>query len=380
MSGPTAATFGLDAGLLVAFEAARAAQAIAEGYAAEQERQAELRDEREAEHAERRQATLAAQRALLAEIAGTEARWQRLADARQMMAAHLGASVPAVASPPARPAEDDSAALVAYLAALRSESEALANAVTELSARGAGLPAADLAAIVAAAPNLAEQLAAFEAQVRLARLVAPAVAAARRAEAERILARLLLTERATLPEDLATLAAELMRTPSDERAAALATELRLRVARHNELATAQAAARVLAESLADLGYEVAGIGATLFVDGGVAHFQKAGWRDYFVRLRIDAERGNINFNVVRAGTASAERRHEDMLAEERWCAEFPRLRETLAVRGIRLAVTRMLDAGQVPVQVVAAESLPRRVDDDRERQQRGGAPRAMPKS
>jgi hypothetical protein len=372
MSGPTAATFGLDAGLLVAYEAMRAATAIAEGYAAERTRQAELRERHSDERQRRREATLAAHHALAEDVAREEARFRRLLAAHQALASQfadaatdVGPFAPAL---PARPATADDAALVAYLGALRARNVALAEAVDALSLRAAALPAADLAAIVATAPNLAEQLSAFAAQARLARQVPAAIVAARRADVERILARAALTATAALPEAIEALVAEVLRTVSDERAAALVTELRLRVARHVETAAAEAAARVLDESLRDLGYDVEGIGETLFVEGGVAHFQKAGWNDYFVRLRVDAGHGQLNFNVVRAGMTGEDRRHEDMLAEERWCAEFPRLRETLAARGIRVAVTRMLDAGQVPVQVVDADSLPRFADLDRERE------------
>jgi hypothetical protein len=162
------------------------------------------------------------------------------------------------------------------------------------------------------------------------------------------------------------LADELMSTLSAERAEALVTELRLRVERLNQTAAAEAAALVLEQSLRDLGYEVDDIGETLFVEGGVAHFRKAGWNDYFVRLRVEPGRGAVNFNVVRPARIGDDRRHEDMLAEERWCAEFPRLQETLAARGLNVAVTRMLAAGEVPVQAVDAASLPvLRQEDER---------------
>ncbi len=383
MSGPTAATFGLDAGLLVAYEAMRAAAAIAEGYAAEDARQAELRDQRTAEGQQRRAAMLAARHALDDEVTREEARLRRLTVARQALADQLGEVIPADSTLAARPAGADGAALVAYLEALRSETSVLAGMVSALSSRVASLPAADLAAIVAivaTAPSIAEQLTAFAAQARLARHVPPAVVAARQADVERILARAALAETTALPEEIEVLVAELMRTLSDERAAALATELRLRVARHVEATAAEAAARVLEESLRDLGYEVDGIGETLFVEGGLVHFQKAGWNDYFVRLRVDAARGALNFNVVRAGTAGEDRGHEDMLAEERWCAEFPRLKETLATRGIAVDVTRMLGAGQVPVQVVDADGLPRFADDQQERERPATAPRTMHRS
>ena len=121
-----------------------------------------------------------------------------------------------------------------------------------------------------------------------------------------------------------------------------------------------AAAFVLQESLRDLGYEVQDISATLFIDGGAVHFRRAGWDNYFVRLRIAPHERTVNFNVVRArgDEESAERRRLDALAEDRWCAEFPQLLQTLAARGLELDVTRRLEAGEVPVQVVDGASLP----------------------
>ena len=133
-----------------------------------------------------------------------------------------------------------------------------------------------------------------------------------------------------------------------------------------------AAACVLQESLRDLGYEVEDIEATLFADGGTMHFTRPGWQNYFVRMRVNARERTANFNVVRASgdEDTAERRRIDALAEDRWCAEFPRLMETLAARGITLNVTRRLEAGAVPVQVVDAASLPAvRGDEERRRGQ-----------
>ena len=94
---------------------------------------------------------------------------------------------------------------------------------------------------------------------------------------------------------------------------------------------------MLQESLRDLGYEVDDIEATLFVDGGTVHFRRPGWENYFVRLRVDPRERTVNFNVVRArgDEENAERRRLDALAEDRWCAEFPRLMQTLAARGLR---------------------------------------------
>jgi hypothetical protein len=375
MSGPTAGTFGLDLGLLIAYEATQAAAEIAAGYAAEDARQAELRQQRERESQSRRHGSLAARHALGEAVRGEEARFQRLAMARANLSARVGQSESVAAELPTRTG-DDLAALREYLEAVRGQADALAEQLKALAASVPDLSAADLAAIVAAAPDLAGQLSAFAAQARLTRQLSEAVVAERRALIERVLARATLAKGAALPEELATLTDELATTISDVRAEALATELRLRVERHNETAAADAAARVLEQSLRDLGYEVEGIGETLFVEGGVAHFQKTGWNDYFVRLRVDAARGTVNFNVVRAGQPGEDRRREDMLAEERWCAEFPRLKETLALRGIAVNVTRMLAAGEVPVQLVDAASLP---DFDSEEEHRAAKPRTMQK-
>ena len=139
-----------------------------------------------------------------------------------------------------------------------------------------------------------------------------------------------------------------------------------------------AAAYVLQESLRDLGYDVEDIEATLFADGGTVHFRRAGWENYFVRMRVAPLEKTVNFNVVRArgDEETDERRRQDALAEDRWCTEFPRLLDTLASRGLALDVTRRLDAGAVPVQVVEGASLPAIASEEPQRTQQ--APKARP--
>ena len=85
-----------------------------------------------------------------------------------------------------------------------------------------------------------------------------------------------------------------------------------------------------------------------------------------MRLRVDPVDRTVNFNVVRArgDEESAERRRLDALAEDRWCAEFPRLMQTLMARGLQLDVTRRLAAGEVPVQVVDRANLPAAAADE----------------
>ncbi len=131
------------------------------------------------------------------------------------------------------------------------------------------------------------------------------------------------------------------------------------------------------QSLRDLGYEVEDIESTLFVDGGTRALppRRLGQLFRAPARRSERER-TINFNVVRASgdEETAERRRQDALAEDRWCAEFPKLLQTLEARGLALDVTRRLEAGEVPVQVVDASSLPRIEQDD------DASPRAAPKA
>ena len=54
----------------------------------------------------------------------------------------------------------------------------------------------------------------------------------------------------------------------------------------------------------------------------------------------------------------------DHLAEDRWCAEFPALLQALDVRGIHLNVTRRLEAGELPVQLVQKDKLPGFADEE----------------
>jgi hypothetical protein len=371
-----AATYSLESALIVAaIEAMRGAAAIAAGYREEGHRQAELDGQHQAEGDARRQASLSARMAMANDIDREAARWRHLLATRQSLAQQLGMTLPEPAPPLAAGADADPRSLAALLAAWRQANAAQGDSLAALAEQCQSLSANEIAALTNSAPDLAEQLAVFEVQARLSAVLPATLLAERKALIQRILARLGATEQTTLAAGIDQLVSELLRTPSPKRAEALASELRRQVERRNQVAAAEAAAIVLEQSLRDLGYDVDGIGETLFVEGGVAHFQKPGWNDYFVRLRIDAVRGAVNFNVVRPGAAGDDRRQEDLLAEERWCAEFPQLQQTLAKRGLQVAVTRMLAAGEVPVQVVDVATLPHATQQDE--RQASVTPRAM---
>jgi len=324
MSGPMAAGFGIEAAVLISAQSILAGAAeIAEGMNE-------------------------------AERAAEEQRQQRRTERRQMRAAQAAGQIQQQRDASAR----DQLARLTQLAKVVDPAGA-----ADLDAR--------MAALFASGVSLQEELAAFLVQTKEA--AAQNRVSQRQSLVAHVLDRLELDVALTVPESLLALAQQVVAAPSDERAEALATELRLQVQLYNEALIQaaeqrklqEAAAIVLEQSLKDLGYAVEDIEATLFVEGGVAHFQRPEWGDYHIRLRIDPKRAAMNFNVVRAGTTGEDRKHEDMLAEERWCSEFPKLFETLKARGIPISVTRLLQAGEAPVQVVDAASLPQRETEER---------------
>lgn len=323
MSGPMAASFGLEAAVLIS------ARSIAQG-AAEVAAGLDAADKQAA--MKRRQRSEERQRMRAAQQAGND-KQQRDAASQEVMRrmAHLLGDA----------ATADAAPLTERMQALGEQGSLLQAQLAIFLERARATQAAD-------------------------------AATARRVRVAQALERLELDAGEPLPAALEALAQQVIDAPGEPRADALVTELRLQVQRHNEVRAAdaeqkqmqEAAALVLEASLQDLGYAVEEIEETLFVEGGVAHFQRPEWGDYFIRLRIDPKRNAMNFNVVRAGTVGEDRKQEDMRAEERWCSEFPKLFDTLKARGIPITVTRLLQAGEAPVQVVDAESLPARPSEE----------------
>lgn len=430
MSGPITCGYFIFQGILVlagrAIEEARAMrQEYGDVLARLQERERTLAQTRDSMRAARVERIAAVRR----QAARQAARLARLVSLAQSV------GVAGVATP-GMPAGDDDAAWTAYAAALDAAVRELEAALGDTSASYAEKVREALAMATETA-SVDDVLASYVRQRSLRPGLDPAQADRFRATAARVLARLESDEGQPLPVELDALAREIVLAPTLERAEALATELRravheanaarqaqraeseeaqrllaampedapeplLRALEHvaagaarldatlrdaaqaaqdeaaeaRERAEQSAAALVLTESLRDLGYEVEDIEATLFVDGGTTHFRRDGWENYFVRLRVDPVSRSINFNVVRArgGTESAEQRRQDALAEDRWCAEFPKLMQTLEARGLKLTVTRRLGAGEVPVQVVDPSALPHVAQDE------DAAPRAAPKA
>ncbi len=348
MSGPTTVLVlpGQILPVLLAASAIRAARAVHQAHVdATASRQAH---EQERQAASQRQAG-AHEQGLAALQAQADAAEERLAQLTEL-SQHLGDGQALQTTRPVRPQNGDYVSLADYVRTIEAFA---ADAQSVLLTAWAGRPSdgdepgalASWPTAPASQPSAAVSLAA-RLLLRIAHLGPP-------------------------PADIQALAEELDRTTDGSRAELLASELRRHIQLHAEKAlqdeVRRAQALVVEQSLQDLGYQVEEIQDTLFVEGGVAHFRKGHWGDYMVRMRVAQGGSGINFNVVRAVDAdqvAGETSVQDHLAEDRWCAEFPALLKALAVRGVRLEVTRRLEAGELPVQRVARDRLPRFAEED----------------
>lgn len=355
MSGPTTAIVtGDPLTALLSAAAIRAAEAIAAGYAEAEHLKAEHAAGRQARQAAQEAAQAQGTAALAAEAELAEAELTRLREAAARLTQSATQAAPQPASLPARPAEP--AALAAYVRsvqALCAEMRAILLTEAARAQEEAGDGPRDIA--IPAAAHAASAAPTGDTPDSPATL------------AQRLLSR--IAHLGPPPADLAELARELAATPPGERAELLATELRRRLQAHLEALRGrmveEATATIVEHSLKELGYEVEEVAHTLFVEGGVVHFRKPGWGDYMVRMRVDAQASTANFNVVRAVDAGDnETSVLDHIAEDRWCAEFPALLRTLAAYGVDLNVTRRLQAGELPVQRVARDKLPRFADEE----------------
>ena len=204
----------------------------------------------------------------------------------------------------------------------------------------------------------------------------PLPAADRQAEWRRLLQRLNETDQASLPAALVELRDTFLTASSASQVEALAAELRQQIQRLNQTHRAalqqqleqeqQVAARhytqqVMSETLAELGYEVETGFSTLFVEGGVAHIQQPDWGDYYVRLRVKPDAGDLNLNVVRVSadrtTPSNEQARRDREMEEHWCAAHRELLHQLGQRGIASQPLRAHAPGELPVQCVQPDAV-----------------------
>ncbi len=206
----------------------------------------------------------------------------------------------------------------------------------------------------------------------------PSPADDRQAEWQRLFQRLNDADQSHPPATLIEQRDAFLTADSPGQADALGVELRQHIQQLNQAQLIafqqrqqqeeQDAARrytqqVMSETLAALGYDVEPGFATLFVEGGVAHIQQPDWGDYYVRLRVKPEVGDLNLNVVRVSedraAASQEQARRDREMEEHWCAAHRELLQRLAVRGIVNQPLRAHAPGELPMQCIQPEAVQR---------------------
>ncbi|MDD2774653.1 MAG: hypothetical protein PHU06_01725 [Gallionella sp.] len=416
MSGPSTAVYDTAgdvlmgaSGLSAVMLAARAIQEAHDMYVEYGEAHQRVIERETARHEAQQQLQAASQ----AHVGFLHQQADRLQTRLTRLQSVLSDETPETLSPPA--AADDEQAWQAYFQQLDA---AIQRAESQL-AIGEGMSAQTRATLLAEQPDTAQLLIAYAQQRALQTKLTAAEIAHYQALSLHLLARLEQPAGLALPIRIESLAREMLRAYDVARADALASDLRLAIQRANEhrhlqqadaaeatllltqladalpealrttllqvsagaallddatrtlaneIRAAVKAARqreeqtatavVLEQSLRDLGYEVEDIAQTLFVSGGIVHFQKQSWENYHVRMRVNPKDQTVNFNVVRPKEEAAADKRQDYLAEDRWCSEFPALLKTLAARGVNLNVTRLLQAGEVPVQVVDAATLP----------------------
>lgn len=342
MSGPITAIIIVNpVAALLAAAGIRAALAVGEGYANAANLREANRKDRDATGSAQHTAGEQGQQALTQQARAAETAFDQLI----VFAERLGIAQHVQATRPCQPEANDFNALASYILALQALAEELrAILLTEGARQMDQLPDLPTEITVPAASSSAPLKLAQRLLARIAHLGSP-------------------------PAEIQSIALELDNTASGERAELLATELRARIQACIEALqkrqVQEATATIIEQSLKDLGYQVEEVASTLFVEGGVVHFRRQGWGDYMVRMRIAADAGSANFNVIRAVAAgNNERSVLDHLAEDRWCAEFPALLNALEIRGVQMNVTRRLEAGELPVQLVEASKLPKFAEED----------------
>jgi hypothetical protein len=278
-------------------------------------------------------------------------------------------------TPPAPPVDDTLNALRSYRDRLHQQLRQARAELQRLTERAAANQAAKtlLAGLSPEAPAVLRTAADV-----LRASAPPSPAEEREAAWQRLFQRLNEADQSHPPATLIALRDAFLTAASASHAEALAAELRQQIQHLNQAqrtaleqqrqAEEHDAARcyaqqVIGETLAALGYDVEPGFATLFVEGGVAHIQQPDWGDYYVRLRVKPEAGDLNLNVVRVSeecaAASNEQARRDQEMEATWCAAHQELLQRLAEQGIASQSLRAHAPGEFPVQCVQPDAVQR---------------------
>ena len=139
--------------------------------------------------------------------------------------------------------------------------------------------------------------------------------------------------------------------------APLSESLRAEAAKAVEEAKRDFALTALTDSLAELGYQIGEAFETTLAATGHT-FQREEWGDYHANLRLDPDSQRLSVHMVRAGEpgdqADADQLAADHAMEGEWCSEMPALLERLREKGLEVELSKRMDPGALPVQVIRA--------------------------
>lgn len=137
------------------------------------------------------------------------------------------------------------------------------------------------------------------------------------------------------------------------------------------------AADILTRSLSDLGYEVAEISNTLFLQGGAVYFRRPGWDKYCVQMLVRPAEDTANFNVVRISEGEENTTDDtakvDAAIETEWCTHFGQLIGDLDAKGLTLEMRRETPAGKLPIPLARKRDMPKFPGEATSRGRRGDA-------
>ncbi|WP_431912736.1 hypothetical protein [Micromonospora carbonacea] len=335
------------------------------------------------QHSPRRIAAATADVALLVGRERERLRTEVLAASRQDVSGLLAAPAAGAGRPAARPRRqwdertvaepdtrqrDDTATRAAPAradAAAQEQHRARATRAAELLSR---LPAATPDEVRAPCAAAVAEIAAGAPPSRahlLLRDLAERVTAQQRAEERVALARRdLLTIAApleTVPGDAATRVrkrvARLVADRVDHVPDGLRAEADEVVAQADRARRRKAVADAVRVGLTDLGYRVGDGFDTALAGAGVAYAAMDGDTGYGVKVLLDRDDPVIRTQVVRAGSARAERT-EDAAAEQKFCDDYEVIKRRVRRAGIPIDQFGQVDPGRQAVQVVADEMIP----------------------
>ncbi|MEZ0297380.1 MAG: hypothetical protein ACAI35_13085 [Candidatus Methylacidiphilales bacterium] len=136
----------------------------------------------------------------------------------------------------------------------------------------------------------------------------------------------------------------------------LEQEVTAAIAKAREAEDRREKRRIVAESLAELGYEPIDGMETAWMEGGKLVVARPD-EEYGVEVVANADASKVQTTMVRFAESTETTERQRLADEERemsWCTDYAEVRRKMAANGLRTAMEMQLPSGQHPVRVVVA--------------------------